>query len=346
MSEIRMDAHALQTFIRAVFEQAGMPPEDAAVEADVLVWANLRGVDSHGVLRVISYLDSIKAGNMNPRPNVKILKESPAVVYMDADRSLGPPVTVRAMKLAIEKARNVGIGWTLIRNVTHQGAMAYYALMAAREGLAGMAIVCSPPNMAPYGARAAGLHNSPIAFAIPTARHEPISLDMATSVAAGGKLMLAQDKGVPLGEDWALDASGNPTTDAHAGKILRPAGGPKGSGLALIFQCLTSLMANNPLIVPVLRGAKNLGNQNSIVAAIDISFFIDVDEYKHHTDELIDELKRLPTAEGFDEILMPGEPENRTLAERSANGIPIPPGTADKLREAAHRLKLAIPKGL
>ncbi len=346
MSEIRMDAKTLQTFIQAVFEQAGMPPEDAAIEAEVLVWANLRGVDSHGVLRVIAYLDQIKAGNMNPRPNVKIIKESPAVVYMDADRSLGPPATVKAMNMAIEKAKNVGIGWTLIRNVTHQGAMAYYSLMAAKENLVGMSIVCSPPNMAPFGAKAAGLHNSPIAFAIPTAKYDPISLDMATSVAAGGKLMLAQDKGIPLGDDWALDVNGNPTTDAHAGKILRPTGGPKGSGLALIFQCLTSIMANNPLVVPVLQGAPNNGNQNSIVAAIDISFFIDVDEYKNHTDTMIDELKKLPKADGFDEILMPGEPENRTLAERSATGIPIPPGTADKLREAANRLKLAIPKGL
>lgn len=346
MSEIRMDAKTLQTFTQAVFEQAGMTPEDAAIEAEVLVWANLRGVDSHGVLRVIAYLDNIKSGNMNAQPNVKIIKESPAVVYMDADRGMGPPVTVKAMNMAIEKAKNVGIGWTLIRNVTHQGAMAYYSLMAAQQDLVGISIVCSPPNMAPFGAKAAGLHNSPIAFAIPTAKHDPISLDMATSVAAGGKLMLAQDKGVPLGDDWALDANGNPTTDAHAGKILRPAGGPKGSGLALIFQCLTSLMANNPLIVPVLRGGQNTGNQNSIVAAIDVSFFIDPDEYKNHADTLIDELKQLPRADGFDEILMPGEPENKTLAERTANGIPIPPGTADKLREAAKRLKLAIPKGL
>jgi len=105
-------------------------------------------------------------------------------------------------------------------------------------------------------------------------------------------------------------------------------------------------MANNPLIVPVLQGAESSGKQNSIVAAIDISFFIDVDDYKDHTDNLIDELKKLPKADGFDEILMPGEPENRTLIERSNNGIPIPPGTADKLREAAKRLSLAIPKGL
>ena len=346
MSELRLKAENLQPFIQSVFENAGMPAEDAAIEAEVLVWANLRGVDSHGVLRVITYLDNIKSGAMNAHPNISIIKESPALAHIECDRALGPVATVPAMKTAIEKAKNVGIGWVLLRNVTHQGAMAYYSLMAAREGLAGIAIVCSPPNMAPFGAKVPGLHNSPIAFAIPANKHDPISLDMATSVAAGGKLQLAQDKGVPLGDDWALDAEGNPTTDAYKGVTLRPAGGPKGSGLALIFQCLSSLMADNPLLVPVLRGGENPRNQNGIVAAIDISFFIDVDDYKNHVDNLIDELKALPTADGFDEVLMPGEPEQRTLTERTANGIPIPPGTADKLREAAKRFNLDLPEGL
>ncbi|MCE2433335.1 MAG: Ldh family oxidoreductase [Candidatus Latescibacteria bacterium] len=335
MSDIRIRAEHLEPFIQSVFENAGLSPEDAAIEAEVLIWANLRGVDSHGVLRVITYLDNIKTGAMNPQPDIRVVKESPAVAHIACDRALGPVATVPAMKKAIEKAKNVGIGWVLLSNVTHQGAMAYYSLMAAQEGFAGIAIVCSPPNMAPFGAKAAGVHNSPIAVAVPGNKRDPISLDMATSVAAGGKLQLAQDKGVPLGEDWALDAAGNPTTDARKGVILRPAGGPKGSGLALIFQCLSSLMVNNPLLVPVLRGGENSRNQNSIVAAIDISFFIDLDDYKDHVDNLIDELKALPRADGFDDILMPGEPENRTLAQRSAEGIPLPEGTAEKLREAA-----------
>lgn len=346
MPDIRIRAEHLQPFVQTVFERAGMPSQDAAVEAEVLLWANLRGVDSHGVLRIISYLDNILSGQMNPRPNVRILKESPALTYMDADRSLGPPVTVQAMRKAIEKARTVGIGWTLIRNITHQGAMAYYSLMAARESMAGIAVVCSPPNMAPFGAKAAGLHNSPIAIAVPAKNHDPISLDMATSIAAGGKLTLAQDKGVPLGEGWALDADGKPTTDAHAAKILCPTGGPKGSGLAFMFQCLTSLMADNPLIAPVLTSGSKHHNQNSLVAAIDISFFIDVDTYTRHVDDQIDAIKALPKADGFSEILMPGEPENRTLSERAKNGIPLPPGTVEKLREAAKRFNLKLPEGL
>ena len=119
-----------------------------------------------------------------------------------------------------------------------------------------MAIVRSPPNMAPFGARAAGLHNSPIAISVPAGKRPPVTLDMATSVAAGGKLTLASDKGIPLGDDWALDEEGNPTTDPEAARILVPSGGPKGSGLAFMFQCLTSLMAGNPLLRLCSRGRR------------------------------------------------------------------------------------------
>lgn len=344
--EILIKAEALQAFTTEVFVRAGLPPEDAALEAEVLVWANLRGVDSHGVLRIPWYLELVDQGLMNPRPNIQILKETPAVLFMDADRAFGPVATVAAMKQVMAKARVVGIGWGLIRNITHQGAMAYYALMAAKEDMAGLAIVCSPPNMAPYGAKAAGLHNSPIAIAVPTKKHRPLVLDMATSVAAGGKLSLAMDKGVPLLEGWALDQDGNPTNNANLARILLPAGGPKGSGLALMFQCLTSLMANNPLLVPALKGQKRGHNQNSLVAAIDIGLFSDVETFKENTDTLIDSLKALPKAEGFDEILVPGEPEHKTFDDRVQNGIPLPPGTLQKLYDAADRFGIALPEGL
>ena len=344
--DIRIACEPLKAFTTKVFERAGLPHGDAEIEAEVLLWANLRGVDSHGVLRIPSYLDMVDRGHMNPRPDIRIEKETPAVLFVEADRAFGPVVTTFTMVKVMQKAKNLGIGWGLIRNLTHQGAMGYYALMAAREDMVGIAIVCSPPNMAPYGAKAAGLHNSPIAVAVPAKRHQPLNLDMATSVAAGGKLTLAQDKGVPLGEGWALDADGVPTTDAHLAKILLPAGGPKGSGLALIFQCLTSLMANNPLLTPVLKGKEKSHNQNSVVAAIDIALFTDVETYKTQVDDLIDALKTLPKADGHDDILMPGEPENNVLADRSANGIPLPPGTVQKLRDVSKRLDIPLPEGL
>ena len=343
MTDVSIDRETLESFTREAFEKAGMSAADAATQAEVLIWANLRGVDSHGVQRIPQYLDFIEKGWMNPRPAIRIVKESAAVLFMDADRGLGPVPTVQAMRAVIEKARDVGVGWALIRDVTHQGAMGYYSEMAAAEGMGGMAIVASPPNMAPFGAKAAGLHNSPIAFSFPAGRHRPITLDMATSVAAGGKLDVASDKRVPIPADWALAADGSPTTDPDVATILLPAGGAKGSGLALVFQCLTSLMANSPLIVPVLRGGVREHRQNSVVAAVDIGFFIEVDEYRQLLDETIDELKALPKAEGHEEILMPGEPEQRMLDTRARDGIPLPPGTVDKVRETARRLNLTSP---
>jgi LDH2 family malate/lactate/ureidoglycolate dehydrogenase len=341
---VRVGAAELQEFTKQVFIRVGTPSEDAALEAEVLVWANLRGVDSHGVLRIPSYLEMIGKGLMNPRPKIQVVKETAATVLIDADRALGPVVTVVAMRRAIEKARQAGIGWALIRNTTHQGAMAYYALMAAREGMAGLAIVCSPPNMAPHGARAAGVHNSPIAIAVPARRRRPLVLDMATSVAAGGKLRLAVDKGVALPPGWALDKDGNPTTDASKATILVPFGGPKGSGLAMMFETLTSLMAGNPLLAPALFGEEGAARhrQNSVVAAIDIGTFTDVEAYRDHVDRLVDGIKALPRAEGAGEVLVPGEPEDRSAEERGRDGVPLPPGTIQNLRAVAERL--GVPK--
>ena len=252
--DLRVKAEDLKTFMKAVFEKAGFTPEGAENQADVLVWANLRGVDSHGVQRISWYLELVDKGHMKPRPNIQIQKETPAVLLIDADYAPGPVVTVLAMRKVIEKARKVGIGWAVIRNTLHQGAMGYYSLMAANEGMAGIAIVCNPPNTAPHGARAAGVHNSPIAICVPGKRHKPLMLDMATSVAARGKLDVAEDKGIAIPLGWALDKDGKPTTDPKASTVLLPAGGGKGSGLAMLFECLTSLFVANPATHPRLPG--------------------------------------------------------------------------------------------
>jgi ureidoglycolate dehydrogenase (NAD+) len=347
IEETRVHAADLREFTKGVFIAAGVPSEDATLEAEVLVWANLRGVDSHGVLRIPSYVEMIGRGDMNPRPTIRVEKETAATVLIDGDRALGPVVTTVAMRRAIDKAREAGIGWAVIRNTTHQGAMAYYALMAVEAGMAGIAIVCSPPNMAPFGARAAGVHNSPISIAVPAGRHRPLCVDMATSVAAGGKLSLARDKGVPLPPGWALDEAGQPTTDASRAKILVPFGGPKGSGLATMFETLTSLMVGNPLLGPALFGESGAGRhrQNSVVAAIDIAAFTDLAVYRAEVDRLIDGLKALPPTDGVTEVLVPGEPEDRTAEERRRKGIPLPPGTIENLRSVAARFRVPLPAG-
>jgi LDH2 family malate/lactate/ureidoglycolate dehydrogenase len=343
-----MGSESLKEFTREVFVRVGLPPEDAEIEAEVLIWANLRGVDSHGVLRIPLYLEWVSAGTMNIRPNIQVLQETPATILIDADRAFGPVVTTMAMRRVMEKAKKVGIGWGLIRDTTHQGAMGYYSLMAAKQDMAGIAIVCGAPNMAPVGARAVGVANSPIAIAVPGRRHSAMILDMATSVAAGGKISLARDKGVPIPEGWALDKDGNPTTDPNLVKVYLPFSGPKGSGLALMFECLSSLMVGSPALEPVMTGKPNVprGVQNGIVAAIDIGTFADVEAYKEQVDNLIDALKALPKAEGSDEILVPGEPEDRVYQDRIKQGIPLPEGTVRNLRTVADKLGIELPPAL
>jgi LDH2 family malate/lactate/ureidoglycolate dehydrogenase len=347
-NEIRVAWDALKKFTQEVFAHVGFTSEGAEAQADVLVWANLRGVDSHGVLRIPWYVQLVDKGQMKPRPNIKVEKETPATLLLDADYAPGPVVTVLAMKHVIQKARQVGIGWALIRNTMHQGAMGYYSLMAAKEGMAGIAFVCNPPNMAPYGARAVGVHNSPIAIAVPGKRRRPLILDMATSVAAGGKLSLAIDKGVSIPEGWALDKEGKPTTDPKVASILMPTGAYKGSGLAIMFECLSSLFVGNPLLIPALQGKPGATNhrQNSVVAAVDIGTFTDVENYKAHVDTLIDEMKVLPTAEGVKEILVPGEPEDKVHEDRLRLGIPLPEGTVRNLRAVAERFGVKLPSGM
>ena len=343
--QTRVESKTLQAFAAEVFAAVGMPREDAQLEAQVLVWANLRGIDSHGVVLIPDYVDALAAGEMNPRPNIVVESETPATVVLEGDRALGPVVTMQAVDRVAEKASAVGIGWGLIRNTTHQGAMGFYSSQLAERDMLGLAIVCSPPNMAPFGARAAGVHNSPITIAVPGASWGPFVLDLATSVAAGGKVMVARDKGVPIPEGWALDDRGNPTTDPNLATILLPFAGPKGSGLAMMFECMSSLMLANPLLIPVLRGGDppSMWLQNSVVAAIDIATFGDVETYKKSVDDLIDGLKSLPRAAGNDEIMVPGEPERRTLDERSKEGIPLPTRTVERLSEVAERQELDVP---
>lgn len=360
----------LQRFTRELFIRAGMPPTEAEAEAGVLLWANLRGIDSHGVLRIPWYLEYIEKGMMNISPDIKVINETPATILLDADRALGSVVTLKVIDMVVEKANQVGIGWALIRNLTHQGALGYYSQILAEKGMAGIALVCNPPNMAPFGARVAGVHNSPIAISVPAKRYRTLDLDMSTSVAAGGKLLLAIDKNSPIPEGWALDKDGKSTTNPKKidepgfrfGALL-PIAGPKGSGLAMMFECLSSVMAGNPLLEPILfrreygpqteqQQGQSAGKhpsdapkhiQNSVIAAINISTFTDLDRYREDIDKLIDSIKTLPKAEGFSEILVPGEPEKKAFKERSRNGIPLPVGTIRNLSIVSKKYGVKLP---
>ena len=339
---VTVTAEALRRFATDIFARAGLPRDDAAVVAEVLVWANLRGVDTHGVVRVPRYIELIECGDMNPRPEMRILKETPASVLIEADRAAGPVAMTRAAAEAVRKAREAGIGLALARATTHTAALGYYTLAIGREGMAGIALAGLVPNVVYHGSRTAGVSTSPISIAVPGG--EPVVLDMATSVVSMGKLILAKKAGTPIPEGWALDAEGRPTTDPQAARTPLPMAGPKGSGLSLMVECLASLIASNPLLAESLEGTPLGGRhrQNGFIIAIDLAQFGDPSAFRREVDRLVKALKALPLAENTKEILMPGERGRRTLERRTREGIPLPNAVFEELQSLAARLGVVM----
>ncbi len=219
-------AEGLKRFATDVFARVGLPKSDAAVVADVLVWANLRGVDTHGVMRIPRYVDLVETGDMNPRPEIVVRTETPASVLIEADRAAGPVAMMRAMAEALRKARDAGVGLALVRATTHTAALGYYTLAAAREGMAAIALAASWPNVVYHGTRAAGVSTSPISIAVPGP--EPVVLDMATSVVSMGKLNQAKRTGGPVSPDRMHHEPrrGQPAARRVAGRHPRRAPAP------------------------------------------------------------------------------------------------------------------------
>lgn len=342
----KISAEQLKRFIRNIFAAEGMSDDHAAIMAEVLAWANLRAVDSHGVSRIPRYVGMIDNGGLNPRPNLRVITETAASLSIEADRAAGPVAMDWAMDKAIAKARDAGIGWAMVRRMTHSGAIGYYTLKPTRDDMAGLAFVSSLPTMAYPGTRKATVATSPIAIAVPGGDHAPLMLDMATAVVAGGRLAQARLSGETIPEGWALDEDGNKTTDGARAVTSVPLGGHKGGGLSLMLECLISLMVGNPIISEELQ-ARSPGHpirQNGLCIAVDIAAFSDPKEFRAQVDHLVETLKSQPLAQGTDEILVPGERGDRALEERKQTGIPIRDGTWKQLEIVAARHGVAMPE--
>jgi ureidoglycolate dehydrogenase (NAD+) len=325
-------AERLERWVSKIFVAEGLSEEHAQTVAKVLVWADLRGMDTHGVLRVPSYVGFIRAGDVNPRPAMTTRNEAAACVLLEADRAPGPVAMTRATGLAIEKARQAGAGICLVRGTTHTAALGYYTHMAANGGMAAIAFSSSGANMAYHGARAAGVSTGPLALAVP-GEDGPIALDMASSIVSMGKLRRAKRTGHPLEPGQALDKAGNPTTDAQAAAIPLPLGGAKGSGLAALIECMTSLVTGNPVLAEVLErtalGARH--RQNGAVIVLDLARFVDPAQFRREAARLRRAIKALPPQPGM-EILLPGERGARTSQQRRREGIALPKEVYEELR--------------
>jgi ureidoglycolate dehydrogenase (NAD+) len=335
----------LERFASALFQATGVARAMADEWARSLVWANLRGTDSHGVLRIPGYLDRLKAKAINPTPDMRVEKRAGAIVVLEADRAPGAVAMARAMAEAIARAREVHIGWCAARNITHAGAVGYFALQAAEAGMAGIVMSASGPMMAYYGARVAGVSTNPLAIAFPVASRPPFLLDMSTSTVAMGKVMGARDAGHEIPPGWGMDAAGRETTDPRKVATLLPLGGPKGSGLSFMIECLCSLMTGNPIIAPALAsgGALDAPFLNGVAMAVDLAAFGDRDRILAEAEELGRQVQTLPHEDHVERIYLPGERGESILQERQRDGIPLPQGTWSRLLAAAKGLGVTPP---
>jgi LDH2 family malate/lactate/ureidoglycolate dehydrogenase len=336
-------ALAADAFARSLLQAHGVPPKDAAVIAGCLVSADLRGVDTHGLCRLPIYLERVRKGLINPKPELKPERITPAAAALDGQNGFGFVVGTRAMQGAIAMAREFGIGVVAARRSTHFGMAASYALPAVEAGLMAMVFSNASRAMPPWGSRRELLGTNPFCMAAPAGKHRPVILDMSPAVAARGKIRRAARRGekIPLG--YALDAEGRPTTDPEAvlaGGVVLPIGEHKGSGLSMFMDIFGGVITGANFGGDVADQYKALDRAQDVghfFLAMKPNLFVSEDEYRRRIDTLIDRMKSSPPAEGFGEVLVPGEPEDRQEAERRRKGIPYASAEISPLRDEAKR---------
>jgi L-2-hydroxycarboxylate dehydrogenase (NAD+) len=329
----------------AILEANGLPKADAAYVTECLLYADLRGVQSHGINRISNYTMRLKRKLINPRPTLAVEEALPASVRIDGDDGMGFLVGRKAMQEAIARARIYGVGLALAFRSSHFGMSAIYLQQAVDAGMAAMVMTNASPAMPIWGGRAPFLGTSPFGLAAPGA-NVPYILDMATSVAARGKIRRASKRGEPIPEGWALDDQGKPTTNADAALkgIVLPLGGPKGSGLSLLMEAMAGVASGSAFGGKVGNPYLDLDRPQStghLFMAFKPDMFVGPEAYRSRMNELTERAKSSPLADGFDEILMPGEREARMAAETRISGIVVPPEDIAMLNAEAAAVGIA-----
>ncbi|MFW5850999.1 MAG: Ldh family oxidoreductase [Bacteroidota bacterium] len=349
----------LYTFTYTVLKKIGHSDSDAKLGADVLISADLRGVDSHGVARLRGYINLWEAKRMNPQPQLKIEHETPSTATIDGDQGLGLVVAPQAMNIAIEKARNVGTGWVAINNSNHFGIAGYHAMMALEHDMIGFAFTNATPTTAPTFGNKKMLGTNPVAMAVPAKNQPPFVADFASTATAVGKLEILQRKNedAPLG--WIQDKHGNPTQDASglkSGGALLPLGSDrihsshKGYCLGSIVDILTAVLSGanyGPWVPPFLAFLNPAENPvgkgiGHFVGAMRIDAFRPADEFKNHMDNWIETFRACPPISADEPVQIPGDQERILTEERLQNGIPLLPPVVEDLQNIAKQFNVDL----
>jgi L-2-hydroxycarboxylate dehydrogenase (NAD+) len=343
----RVDYKKLTNFITACFEKLGVPSEEAKIAANVLVLSDLRGVDTHGVIRFNPeswYVKWLKERSMNPRPDIRIVSENSATALVDGDNGIGMVVGHRAMEIAIQKAQGFGVGMVAVRNSRHYGMSAYYAMRALPHQMIGIAMTNASRQVVPTFGRDARYGTNPICFAVPAKNELPFVLDMATNTAAAGKLELAARLGKTIPSGWALDENAAATNDprvAQKARRLLPLGGTresgshKGYGLGILVEILCGVLSGTITALNAVQEPRG-----HFFGAINIASFRPVDTFKADMDRLIRELKSTPPVRGEERVYVAGEIEFESARERAERGIPLINSVVKGLQEVGEQLSV------
>lgn len=324
-----------------------MSPEDAEIVADSLVQADLRGVESHGVVRTDIYLKRVEAGKIDPKSTIQIISDTGPAVLIDGRNHFGSVVGTKALSLAMARAKVQGVGIVAVRGSNHFGTGAYYALKAVEENQILLVLSNASQTMPPTGGVRPFIGTNPLSIGAPAGEEPPFILDMATSVVARGKIIVAAQKGEPIPLGWAIDKDGNPTTDAEAaleGSVL-PVGGPKGYAISMFIDIFAGVLTGagfGKYVNNMYTNWEQPQNVGHFFLALDIDKFIPINAFKARMDDYIQSLKQEPKAQGVNEILIPGELERRQTLKRKEEGIVLPLKVVQELDEIGARYGLRL----
>ena len=343
----RVAAAALATFIKRAFEAAGLRSEDADVVANLMVEADLRGSDTHGVIRLPLYLRRLKAGGIKARPDIRIVRERPATALVDGDNGIGHLVMRFATMTAIEKAKGAGVGWVGARMSNHAGPAALYAMMPLAHDMIGLYLAVGSNNhLPPWGSTENLLGTNPIAIAVPAEEEPPIVLDMAPTVAAFGKVRLKMQRGEEMPVGWMIGRDGKPLTDPKRAEqgLLLPIGDYKGYGLSLMTGLLAGTLNQAAFGRDVVDFVKEQGkatNTGHAIVAVSVEAFAPAAAFKRQVDAAIRAMRGAQRLPGVERIWLPGEQSHRKRQDRAQNGIPMPKPLRESLETAARELGIA-----
>ena len=357
--EMTISAFYLKEFTIQVFEKMGCPPAQAAEAANCLNQADLRGVDSHGVARLSGYIRLWEQKRLNATPHLKIVHETPSTAVLDGDLGLGLAVAPEAMRIAMEKARNVGSGWVAVKNSNHFGIAGCHAMMALEHDMIGISLTNASPLVSPTFSKSRFLGTNPIAVAIPAQSEPPVVIDMATTTVANGKLEVLQRKGEEMPFGWAQDKNGQPTSDPSilkkGGSMLplggdRQHGGHKGYCLGAMVDIFSAVLSGanyGPWVPPFVAFLEPPANPvgdgiGHFLGAFRVDAFRPADEFKAHMDNWIKTFRNAEVSEGQTRVLVPGDPEREMTAERLQNGIPVQQAVVEDLKSLAQKFNLTF----